>query len=236
MSSALVISAMLFAASAQASNEPAPGRAESWNFQLEVRALPGSAITVRDVHSGRALLLDQEPGGELALPREDARVRDLERWERILKWSTGGALVVTATLGTLAAINQPTAFGDGRCQTGHPIFGTYGCDRGLSTLHGVSGVASAILYTANGAIAFSLPGPVGNVSDRERPWHTALSYVHLVGIIVQPLLGLTAAYPQVIGLSKTGPSDPFPRNARTAHLALGYLTTAAFLTTIALEL
>lgn len=167
---------------------------------------------------------------------EELRLRHLRTWERGLKWATAGSLLVTSTLGALVAINQPTAFGDGRCFTaGSPIFGTYGCDRGLSTLHGISGVMSATLYTANGVLALSIPGPVGNVSETARPWHRALTYVHLGGIILQPILGLVSAYPQVIGMQNTGPTDTFPRTTRTVHLFLGIVTTAAYLATLALE-
>lgn len=167
---------------------------------------------------------------------EELRLTRLRTWERRLKWATAGALLATATLGTLVAINQPTAFGDGRCFTGSPILGTYGCDRGLSTLHGASGVLSATLYTANGALALTLPGPVGNVSESARPWHRALTYVHLGGIVLQPILGLVSAFPQVIGMQNTAPGDTFPRTTRTIHVCLGYLTVAAYLTTLALEL
>ncbi len=170
---------------------------------------------------------------DLAL--RDPGTENLRRWERALKWSTAGALVLTSTLGTMAAINQPTELGDGRCQTGGPLLGTYGCDRGLSTLHGMSGVLSALLYTANGTLALAIRGPVGNVSPRERPWHRALTYVHLGGITVQPILGLVSAFPQVVGIRGTGPGDRFPRTARTIHVGLGYLTAAAYIATLALE-
>lgn len=165
----------------------------------------------------------------------DVRLERFRRWERALKWSTGGALVLTSTLGVIAAMNQPTAFGDGRCAEGDPVLGTYGCDRGLSTLHGMSGILAVTLYTANGALALAIPGPVGNVSARERGWHRALTYVHLGGIVLQPILGIVSAFPQVVGVRDQLPSDPFPRNLRTIHVGLGVVTTAAYLATIALE-
>ncbi len=171
--------------------------------------------------------------GELSLhePGEESA----RRWERALKWATAGSLVLTSALGTMAAVNQPTEFGDGRCMTGGPLLGTYGCDRGLSTLHGMSGVLSALLYTSNGTLALSLREPVGNVTPRERPWHRALTYVHLGGITLQPIFGLVSAFPQVIGMDRTGPADPFPRKLRTIHVGLGYLTAAAYIATLALE-
>lgn len=238
MSVALAISAMLYAAVGGLSDSPAPSRPVRPTLRLALDVATPARAPAGDLALVRASL----PADEGALIGTDAsepgesRQRALRTWERRLKWSTAGALVLTSTLGTLAAINQPTAFGDGRCQTGHPVFGDYGCNRGLSTLHGVSGVASATLYTANAALALGIRGPVGNVSPAARPWHRALTYVHLGGIVVQPLLGLIAAFPQVIGVNNTAPGDPFPRNVRTAHVTLGYLTAAAFLTTLALEI
>jgi hypothetical protein len=43
--------------------------------------------------------------------------------------------------------------------------------------------------------------------------------------------GAAPAHRQEIHLA----TDPLPRNLRTAHLLIGYITTAAFLTTTALE-
>lgn len=237
MSTALVLSAVLLAAAGDPDGGPAGPPAPNLGLELRLAAPAAQAVPVP--LSGTRLALAGEaapdPGGPAELAPPDRRTESLRRWERVLKWSTAGALVVTTTLGTLAAINQPTAFGDGRCQTGHPIFGTYGCDRGLSTLHGTSAVLSAILYTADGALALSIPGPVGHVSDAARPWHRALTYVHLGGMVVQPILGLVSAFPQVIGMSHSAPTDRFPRGMRTAHVIIGYVTTAAFLTTLALE-
>ncbi len=240
MFDAFVMSAMVCATAGSFSLDPAPARPVLAALHLELYAPAGPAPSAPgDLALRRARLLvgerARDGSGELAPSPDEDRWRSLRGWERTLKWSTAGALLVTSTLGTMAAINQPTAFGDGRCQTGNPVLGTYGCDRGLSTLHGSSGVLSATLYTANGVLALSIPGPVGNVSPAERPWHRALTYVHLGGIVLQPILGLVAAFPTVIGVRDTAPGDPFPRNTRTVHVCLGYVTTAAYLATLALE-
>jgi hypothetical protein len=135
----------------------------------------------------------------------------------------------------MAALDQPTRFGDGRCLTGHPVLGEYGCDRGLSTLHGSAAVMSVILYTANGVLGLAAPESRGDVAPGARPVYRALTWVHLGGIVVQPILGLVSAFPQVVGRSRSAPTDMFPRNLRTAHVVIGYVTTAAFLSTVALE-
>lgn len=180
------------------------------------------------------LLLDARAGDSVT-PGGAPRPETLRRWGEGLRLGTAAALVATSTLGTMAALDQPTRFGDGRCLTGHPVLGEYGCDRGLSTLHGSAAVLSVILYTANGVLGLAAPGSRGDVAPGARPWHRALTWVHLGGIVVQPILGLVAAFPQVVGRSRSAPTDMFPRNLRTAHVVLGYLTTAAFLTTVALE-
>jgi hypothetical protein len=236
---ALVMS-VVCASAGSFSPVPAPARAVQSALHLELLAPAGlTARAPGDLALHRPGLGEGERarqgGGEPAPRADDARVKSLRRWERALKWGTAGALLATSALGTMAAINQPTVFGDGRCQTGHPVLGTYGCDRGLSTLHGTSGVLSATLYTANGVLALSLPGPVGHVSPAARPWHRALTYVHLGGITLQPILGLVSAFPQVIGVRNTAPGDRFPKNTRTIHVGLGYLTAAAYLATLVLE-
>jgi hypothetical protein len=245
MLGALMMAATAALATGRLLDEPSPPRPEARlrheTLAVTTRALRGSTrLLDRDLALRRVGLRAEEAGAqeasaELEPPPDEAHLAVLRRWERALKWSTAGALVVTATLGTMAAINQPTAFGDGRCQTGTPVLGTYGCDRGLSTLHGASGVLSATLYTANGVLALSIPGPIGNVTPREQPWHRGLTYVHLGGIVLQPILGLVAAFPEVIGVRNTAPTDPFPRNVRTIHVGLGYLTAAAYIATLVLE-
>jgi hypothetical protein len=195
---------------------------------------PGSDIAPAPalLHLEQALPPTAGPG---AMPGEEDRVRKLQGWGQALRLTTAASLIVTSTLGTMAAINNPTAFGDGRCITGSPVLGDYGCNRGLSTLHGVSAVVSVTLYTANGVLALSAPESRGTVSPGAKPAYRVLSWVHLTGIVLQPILGIVAAYPQVIGKSTTVTTDPLPRNLRTVHLFLGYITTAAFLTTTALE-
>lgn len=239
MSGTLVMSLLACATAGGFAVEPGSASAARKALRLELHA-PGSTQTPQpDLALNRELFLaaprSDGDSGSLTPPPDDLRVERLRHSERVLKWSTAGALVVTSALGTMAAINQPTAFGDGRCQTGNPVLGTYGCDRGLSTLHGISGVLSLTLYTADGVLTLAIPGPVGNVSEAARPWHRALTYVTLGGFVVQPILGLVAAFPQVIGMSDTAPGDAFPRDVRTIHVGLGYLITAAFLTTLALE-
>jgi hypothetical protein len=165
----------------------------------------------------------------------DARVEHWRSAQHALKWATAGSLLVTSALGTIAAINNPTWFGPGRCASmGEPIFGTYGCNHGFSTLHGIAGVTSVIFYTANGVLVLSLPKDPDAPTGAKADWDHSLTYVHLTGIIAQPLLGLIAAYPQVVGVPAQN-QDQFSKTMRTIHVGVGAITTAAFLTTAILE-
>lgn len=228
MPGALAVSILLSAALAAT---PERGDPPALVPRLELSGAHGTSLALAPVLADDP----QEPGPAPAAAPDAERARRLRGWGRALRWSTAGALVVTSTLGTMAAIDQPTAFGNGRCITGNPVLGQYGCDRGLSTLHGSSAVLSVTLYTANAVLGLAAPESRGQVAESVRPLHRALSWVHLGGIIVQPLLGLIAAYPQVIGKSRTVPTDRLPKDLRTAHIFVGYVTTAAFLTTTALE-
>ena len=229
MSSAFAVTLLLASVPA-----PSPHLTTGYELRLDPPAVTAPALRLEAAppspQEGAQVPLSPE-----ALHAADAHAANLRWWGRTLRWSTAAALVATATLGTVAAINQPTAFGDGRCITGNPILGNYGCDRGLSTLHGSVAILSVTLYTANLVLRLVAPESKGYVSEAARPWHTALSWIALGGIVIQPALGLIAAYPQVIGKSQSVPTDPFPRNLRTAHVFIGYITAVSFVGTVLIE-
>lgn len=157
--------------------------------------------------------------------------QDVQDSHRILQWSTASAMLVTATLGTILAINKPTLFGDGECANGSPIFGEYGC-HGLSVVHGISALVTLALYAANLTLevdAFGWPG-LGHGDG-----YAAASYVHLIGMAALPLAGLIAAVPSVLGLDSDEGSD-FARIMRTLHLFAAYTTVGTFITTAAIDL
>lgn len=154
-------------------------------------------------------------------------VRDTHR---TLQLTTSGALILTAGLGAINAINQPTLFSDGRCASGNPIFGEYGC-HGLGPLHGVFALLSVVLYTTTETLEFSRFDWPGR--DRHGDGFTALSYVHLIGMIIQPLGGLLAAVPELVGASRNG---ALPRVLRTLHAVTGVAVAGAFIVTTAIEL
>ncbi|HEY3451323.1 MAG TPA: hypothetical protein VGK67_33500 [Myxococcales bacterium] len=172
-----------------------------------------------------------EPAGGLAPTTEASRESGLVQAHRILKPLTAGALLLTVALGTLVAINFQTAFGDGRCASAHPIFGTYGCDA-LNIDHGVAAVLSTVLFTATSVL--ELTPEVREVPTKYPTTQRGLRYVYLVGFVLQPLMGIISSYPQTIGIS---PADraQFSKVMRTIHLSVGYVTLAAFATSTVLE-
>jgi hypothetical protein len=170
-----------------------------------------------------AALCAMAPGAAQA--QEEPGPRDAHR---ALQLATSGSLIVTATLGTLVAINQPTLFGDGRCASGDPLLGRYGCS-GLSVLHGLSALLSTMLYTATVTLEiaeFDWPG-----RDRHGTLYEVASYGHLVGMALQPIGGIIAAMPQVLGIEDPG----FSRVLRTLHIGTGYAIVGTYLVTAAIE-
>jgi hypothetical protein len=150
--------------------------------------------------------------------------------DRNLQLATSASLLVTATLGTFVALNQPTLLSNGRCAAGDPLFGEWGC-HGLSGVHGIAALISVVLYTSTQVLEvsrFDWPG-----RDNHGSGYVALSYVHLIGMALQPLGGLLAVAPEIVGASRNG---LFPRLLRTLHIVLGYTIVASFLITTAIEL
>jgi hypothetical protein len=75
-----------------------------------------------------ALAQDDPNPPQHGRPLQEHRA-SLLRAHRTLEYTTMGALALTAAGGVIAAINKPTLFGDGKCASGDPIFGDYGCER-----------------------------------------------------------------------------------------------------------
>ncbi len=164
----------------------------------------------------------------LSDPALAAQRAKLLRVHNVLRWATAASLVVTAGLGATVAINKPTILGDGRCASGDPLFGSYGCDS-LSTVHGMAGVVSAVLYTATGVLGLATPGGSAFGHRDDEAWYGALDYVHLAGIVVQPVLGLLARFPEIVGAQNV---TNFGRDVRSAHILIGDVTVIAYLLTV----
>jgi hypothetical protein len=142
---------------------------------------------------------------------------------------------VTGTLGGLLAYNLPNELHDGSCTTGDPVFGTYGCGS-LGTVHGVSAVVSIALYTSTATLEIGIPNvPAPEKIASHRTLYKGLTYAHLTGIIVQPVLGILSRFPDVIGIDDPGHQADFSKVTRTVHAGIGIATIAAYITTLALE-
>ena len=161
----------------------------------------------------------------------------LLRAHRTLEYTTMGALALTAAGGVIAAINQPTLFGDGRCVSGNPIFGDYGCE-GFSMIHGTAGVLTTVSYTATMTVALSVPDRRGGLGEPgpfdHGGFHRAATWVHVVGFAAMPLLGLTGAHPEMLGIEGED-AEGFSETVRTVHAGLGVITAGAFTTTVLIE-
>jgi hypothetical protein len=156
---------------------------------------------------GLSLALAQDDAGDPGQggrPLAEHRA-SLLRAHRTLEYTTAAALTLTAAGGVIAAINQPTLFGDGRCASGDPIFGDYGCT-GFSMVHGTAGVLTTVSYVATMTVALSvpkLPGGRGEPGPFDHGgFHRAATWVHVVGFAAMPLLGLTGAHPEMLGIDE----------------------------------
>lgn len=196
------------------------------------RLLEMPALNPGDNSLRAAVLANAEQAaGGLEPSREAPPPSGLVRAHDILKPLTAGSLLLTVALGTLVAINYPTIFGEGRCTGPSPVFGTYGCDA-LNIDHGISAVLSVTLYTATSVL--ELTPEVRAVPLRYPLAQRYLRYVHLAGIVLQPLLGIIASYPQIIGISP-GDQPEFSKVMRSIHVFAGYLTFSAYATSTILE-
>ena len=145
----------------------------------------------------------------------------------IAAWSS---LVVTEALGTILAINRPTWFGDGACASDSSAFG---CGSNLiGSLHQASAFLTTGLYTTAGILAIAAPDPdSASVGDdrasRTLRLHKTLAWVHGVGMILMPILGVVAAS---VNDQEVG------RALRTVHTGVGYATLGALSWAMYLEL
>lgn len=190
------------------------------------------AVALTAISDGSANRPSSQASAEETLERYQQK---LHRTHRLLEQGTAAGLGVTGALGTLALVNQPTLFGDGACAAGSPVLGVYGC-RGLSLLHGGAGVISLTLYAATKAIELATPDWAGGKVHDFGPVHRALGWLHLLGMAIQPALGIAAAFPEVIGLTESPGRERFSRAARTVHVGIGYLTVTAYVAALFIEL
>lgn len=213
---------------------------------------PAQSETAAPVEPAAASPAPEADAGEEAEPSIDLlRAREHStRMHRPLGFAALGSLVVTEIAGTIMAVNQRTLFGVGQCNvpvaplpdgsTPNPcILGDYG-GTPLAAFHEVSAFITVGFYAAAGMYALTMPDPehasVGN-DDRARRLrvHRALSYVHLAGMILMPILGVLAIEPGIVGVridpanldASVRTLNDYQATLRTIHTGVGYVTLAA---------
>ena len=161
------------------------------------------------------------PAAGWAQVTETQRQRDLDYAHSTVQKAGLGTLAVTGALGLVLFANKPTLFGDGLCSTGDGIFGEYGCGPGLAVTHMAFAVASAGLFIAQEILAAKMdPSPYLEGSTGRQNTMEALRWTNVGLFAVQPVLGIIAAHPGLIGIPASARAD-FSRVLRTVHLGVG---------------
>jgi hypothetical protein len=210
---------------------PERGSARHW-----LRPWPLLVVMTAALPGGSARA-DVPTADQAAAPHGAAEpsIQRMRLWHRRLELVTLGSLVVTGTLGGLIAVNRTSSIHTGRCDTGDPLFGAYGCGS-LSTIHGVSAVSSLVLYASTTTFELAIPGvPAPEKIARHETSYRALTYFHRGAIVAQPVLGILARFPDVIGIDSAGGQLTFSKVTRTVHEGLGIAIVAAYAATVALS-
>lgn len=179
--------------------------------------------------------------------REDARMAhyvmhrraQLLRTHRAFAIAAWSGMLVTEVLGSIQAFNQPTWFGDGACTSDPEAFGCHQSSM-ITGLHETFAITTTALYTTAAILAVAAPDPesaaVGDGhAERTLRLHKTMAWVHGVGMVLLPLLGIVTAHPQILGISQEAQGD-FSRAMRTVHTVVGYSTFAALTFSAWLEL
>ncbi|MBK8695903.1 MAG: hypothetical protein IPN17_27495 [Deltaproteobacteria bacterium] len=158
------------------------------------------------------------------------RRTQLLRTHRAFAIAAWSGMLITEVLGTIQAVNQPTWFGDGACTSDPEAFGCHQSSM-ITGLHEGFAITTTALYTTAAILAVAAPDPesasVGDGrSERTLRLHKTMAWVHGVGMVLLPLLGVVTAHPQILGISQEAQGD-FSRAMRTVHTVIGYSTFAA---------
>lgn len=145
---------------------------------------------------------------------------DLETVHSVLQKSGLATLALTGLSGATLMVNKPTLFGKGRCRTGDPLLGGFGCNE-LSYVHMGFAVATAGLFVATEIVAEEMPNsPYDTGSPGRQDTMRGLRWTNVGLFIAQPILGLIAANPWLVGVPEAARED-FSSVLRTVHLGVG---------------
>jgi hypothetical protein len=130
-------------------------------------------------------------------------------------------LLVTGALGVTLLANKETLFSDGLCAAGRPAFGEFGCNGGLSVLHFAFAATTLVAFVTSEILAEAMPvGPYDTLDPVKGPTMRTIRWVNVGLFAAQPVIGLIAAHPGIIGIPKDA-RPMFSRVMRTIHLGVG---------------
>ncbi len=165
---------------------------------------------------------------------DQERQEDLETVHSVLQKSGLGTLALTGLSGATLMLNKPTAFGKGRCRTGAPVLGGFGCDA-LSFVHMGFAVATAGLFVSSEIVAAEMPtSPYDMGSPGRQNAMTALRWTNVGLFTIQPILGLIAAHPGLVGVPQAARKD-FSAALRTIHFGIGGALASTYTVNAALQ-
>jgi hypothetical protein len=159
---------------------------------------------------------------------------DLDTAHSVLQKTGLVTLGLTGVTGGVLMLNKPTLFGDGRCKSGDPLLGEFGCG-GLTILHAGFGATTLGLFVAQEIVAGEMPiSPYDMGSEGRQDAMTTLRYVNIGLFAVQPVLGFVAANPGVIGIPEDSQED-VSRVLRTIHFGIGGTLATTYTVNAALQ-
>lgn len=136
----------------------------------------------------------------------------------------------TGLTGAALLANEETAFGDGRCNTGSPVLGQFGCT-GLKYLHFGFAASTLGLFIATEIVADEMPvSPYDMGSHGKQNAMKTLRVANIALFSTQPILGFLAANHRLFGMS-TGAAKVL----RTVHFAVGGTVAATYTANAALQ-
>jgi hypothetical protein len=179
-----------------------------------------------------AAVATSTPARAQLTPDELEEQDDLETTHSVLQKTGLGTLAVTGALGGVLAVNHETAFGDGRCNGGEPIFGQFGCG-GLKYVHFGFAATTLGLFVATEVVAEKMPiSPYESTSQGKETAMRTLRWVNIGLFGVQPILGLLAANPGLVGADNP---RSFSKVLRTVHIVVGGTVATTYTVNAAMQ-
>jgi hypothetical protein len=136
----------------------------------------------------------------------------------------------TGITGAALLANSETAFGAGRCNTGNPVFGEFGCT-GLKYVHFGFAASTLGLFVATEVVAEQMPvSPYDMGSKSKQNAMKTLRVANIALFSTQPILGFLAANHRLFGMSPGA-----AKVLRTVHFAVGGTVATTYTANAALQ-